>query len=229
MLMVRFPKQHPLIEALVEVFTDHADPEKAAAMTAYMKNHFPFVGLQKPVRAELQKEFLAAAKNESITTVHKIVKELWSLPEREYQYVAMELLVATKRKWNEDSLLVFETLALQRSWWDTVDLITSKLFGGYCRKEHERYKELFLDYASKENIWLNRVAIIHQLTYKAATDMVLFEEIFLRCGHKKEFFIQKAIGWALRQYSSVDPNAVIRFAEKHPLSALARREALRKL
>jgi 3-methyladenine DNA glycosylase AlkD len=220
---------HLLTENLIELFTDHADPEKARAMSAYMKNQFLFIGLPKPVRSKLQKSFLTMARSEPIETIHELAQLLWSLPEREYQYVAMELLMAAKRKWNQESLSLFEKLVLQKSWWDTVDLIASKMIGVFCRKEHGRYKKLFLDYAANDNIWLNRVAIIHQLTYKPATDMTLFEEIFLRCGHKKEFFIQKAIGWALRQYSGIDPKAVIRFTEMHALSSLARREALRKL
>lgn len=220
---------HPITEKLIEVFTDHADPERASAMSAYMKNQFPFIGLPKPVRSELQKSFFTIARSEPIETIHQLAQELWSLPEREYQYVAMELLMAAKRKWNQESLSLFEKLVLQKSWWDTVDLIASKMIGGFCRNEHWRYKKLILGYATSDNIWLNRVAIIHQLTYKSETDMMLFEEIFQRCGHKKEFFVQKAIGWALRQYSGIDPKAVIRFSEKHALSSLARREALRKL
>ena len=220
---------HPLVENLIEIFTDYADTEKAEKMSAYMKHHFSFIGLQKPIRNELQKSFLSEARSESMEIVHQLARQLWSLPEREYQYVAMELLLLKKRSWNNDSLELFEELVLNKSWWDTVDMLSTRMIGGYCFKEHEIHKKRFLKYSDSSNSWLNRVALIHQLHYKNQTDMVLFEKIYLKCEHKKEFFIQKAIGWALRQYSATNPKAVIAFTKRYTLSKLALREALRKL
>jgi 3-methyladenine DNA glycosylase AlkD len=220
---------HPQIFALRLRFEAHASVNKSAAMASYMKDRFPFHGLQKPLRSELQKDFLSEVKLASVEITFELARELWEQPEREYQYVAMEMLMGIKRKWNEESLRLFEELILTKSWWDTVDHLASRMVGGYCLKDHERHAGKMMDYAESDNSWLNRTALIHQLFYREKTDVELFEAVFLKCHHKKEFFIQKAIGWALRQYGATDPGYVLEFTRRHALSPLAKREALRKL
>ena len=220
---------HQLAHELNAAFTSHGNTQKSVAMAAYMKNHFKFFGLQKNERSSLQKNFLLDCKQLEIEAVHTIVRQLWQMPERELQYTAMELLYGAKKKWNHSSLLLFEELVTTKSWWDSVDFIAARMIGGYCSKEHQRFHQLFINYANSENLWLQRTAIIHQLFYKENTDTLLFETIFHCTKNNKDFFIQKAIGWALRQYAKTNPEFVKRFVEAHTITGLAKREALKNI
>lgn len=109
-------KQGKEIALIIELFSQNIDKEKAFWMGAYMKNHFSFLGIQKPVRATLQKAWLAELKKHDINTIHENVKMLWQLPEREYQYLAMELMLVCNKKWNEESVSLFEYMVLNKSW-----------------------------------------------------------------------------------------------------------------
>lgn len=217
------------VEALRSEFEQHADAERAAPMAAYMKHRFPFHGLPKPIRAEIQRPFVVEWKTMEMEWIQRLVERLWQLPEREYQYVAMDLLMAVKRKWKPESLDLFEALIREKSWWDSVDSLASRMVGGVIMRKPVAHRKRIMSYAKSEDLWLNRTALIHQLFYKEKTDTALFEEVFECCGHKTDFFIQKAVGWALRQYSATDPVFVEEFVERHGLKGLARREALRKI
>jgi 3-methyladenine DNA glycosylase AlkD len=218
-----------LVKELVSTFEKHADLSISMEMSKYMKNHFPFLGIKKPLRVELQKPFIANVKLLGSAEIIEAVKLLWNLPEREFQYTAIELLVACKRKWNEAFSQLFIELITEKSWWDTVDIIASKLIGGYYFKEHSHYKHLFIKWSLDENIWLNRVALIHQLSYKNNTDKDLLLQIILNVVHKQNFFIRKGIGWALRQYSYIEPHFVLQQVEILPLSNLSKREAIKAI
>lgn len=198
-------------------------------MSNYMKNHFVFHGIQKPLRSELQRTFIHELKKESMDECHALVEELWSLPEREYQYVAMESLLAVKKKWIPATYQLAEKLIVTKSWWDSVDLLAARVIGHFLLKNPAAYRERILAYSQSENIWLNRTVLISQLFAKDKTDTSLFETAFLNCHHKKDFFIQKAIGWALRQYSSTDPEFVKWFVAANAITGIAGREALRKI
>jgi 3-methyladenine DNA glycosylase AlkD len=218
-----------MVGELRVAFSSHADQGKAFAMSTYMKGHFPFHGLQKPLRSELQQSFLSQAKALPIEKCHLLVQELWAQPEREYHYVAMDLLLAVKKKWNEETFCLAEKLIVTKSWWDTVDLLAARVIGHFSVKYPAEYRERIISYSLSENIWLNRTSLISQLFAKEKTDTSMFESAFLNCHHKKDFFIQKAIGWALRQYAATDPAWVIRFVNEKALKGLAKREAIRKL
>lgn len=217
------------VEWLRGEFLQHADGERAVSMAAYMKNHFPFHGLPKPVRAEIQRPWVKEWKSADIDGIHGLVQRLWEMPEREYQYVAMDILLVARKKWNKQTLEVVETLITEKSWWDTVDMLASRMVGGYCQQDPDKHRRRLVRYAESDNLWLNRTALIHQLFYRDLTDTELFEEIYEHCGHKTFFFIQKAIGWALRQYSATDPDFVMDFVERRGVQGLAKREALRKI
>jgi 3-methyladenine DNA glycosylase AlkD len=218
---------HSEIKILHSVFLVNKNPEKAAAMAAYMKNHFPFFGLQKKERSALQKDFLVRCSNLPQEEVHLLVRELWQLPEREFHYTALEMLYKTRKKWTGTSLELFEFLVLHNSWWDSVDFIASRMIGGYCQKDHQNHHQRLLAYARNEQHWLKRTAIIHQLFYREKTDTRLFEQIFYLTNGEKDFFIQKAIGWALRQYSYTNAEFVKKFVAEKALKGLAQREALK--
>ncbi|WP_088034991.1 DNA alkylation repair protein [Evansella clarkii] len=202
--------------------------EKAAGMSAYMKNHFEFLGIQTPERrkitARLFKEW-EAGKN---PIDWKLVFTLWEQSEREYQYVAIDYLVKSKRYLSAGDLTQIKELITSKSWWDTVDSLASAVVG-YIVKTFPEQAEVMDEWIEDDNMWIKRTAILHQLSYKENTDE---ERLFNYCekhSDDKEFFIAKAIGWALRQYGKTNPESVIKFAEDTPLQNLSKREALKHL
>ena len=159
--------------------------------------------------------------------ITQIIKKLWAKPEREYQYFATELVERYEKKFQEDIIDLFEYMITHKSWWDTVDRISKNLVGSYFIKfpnKRDQYLKLWLD---SNNIWLQRTCILFQLAYKENTDYKLLFDIITELKGIDEFFIQKAIGWALREYSKVDVERVKDFIENHELSPLSKREGLK--
>jgi len=208
-------------------FRSHAAPEKAAPMAAYMRDKFPFLGIKSPERKQLTKEFWA---NHGIPTgdeLLEVVRRLWELPEREFQNVAMSFLDKHGKRAKVEDIDTFEHLIVTKSWWDTVDYLAAHSMGDHLAK----YPELIPVYADRwivsDDYWLRRTAILYQLRYKGRTDVDRMFAYIERCKDESEFFIRKAIGWALREYSKTDEDAVRRFVERTPLSPLSVKEALK--
>lgn len=212
---------------IVEIFRQNADPEYARRMTAYMKGHFSFLGIPKPKRAEISKSFLKEATKEKHVD-WKLVQYLWDLPEREYQYLALEYLLKQQKYLEKSDLAKLEPLILSKSWWDTVDAL-APLVGGICQAYPEVKEEVLADWIIASNIWLKRVSIIFQLKYKNDVDTDFLSKAILSNHLTKEFFINKAIGWALRQYSKFNPDWVKTFISQHSLSPLSIREGSKYL
>jgi 3-methyladenine DNA glycosylase AlkD len=218
-----------VIENLLLTFQKNADAYQAERMKAYMRNLFDFYGLQKDKRAVLASPFLNALVNSSEESIDEVVKFLWKQPQRECQYVAMEYIFKMHKKWTPATLSLFEFMIAEKSWWDTVDFIASSLVG----KLLEKYPELILSSVERwdadKSFWFHRTTMIFQLKYAAKTDQYL---LFAQCEkyvHSKEFFIQKALGWSLRQYSKFNPEAVRKFVQDHHLSTVSLREAKKYL
>jgi 3-methyladenine DNA glycosylase AlkD len=219
-----------LVELIATHYEAHRNPEKAAGMAAYMKNLFPFSGLQMPTRKLINKAvWLTVQPFVSEDWLLQSALLLWEKNEREYQYAALDLLTKYVKSLSPVALPVIEGLIIHKSWWDTVDAIAARIVGSLVF----RFPELLptIDhYSSHENLWLRRTAILHQLSYKQKTDS---ERLFLYCtvnANSKEFFIQKAIGWALREYSKTNSEAVINYirSNSHQLSNLSKREGLKR-
>ncbi len=219
-----------LVEALLEGFISVAHPDKAAGMAAYMKHHFVYIGVPKPERESVQKPFLAQVKAYSTSELHELALLLWERPERELHYAAMDFLKANKKKWNLDSLAVFEQMNGTHSWWDSVDMIAAGLIGPWFLQtgtDPRPYGERWRD---SNQLWFQRVSIIFQLTYKEKTDWKLMQDMIIPLIPHPDFFIRKAIGWALRQYARTEPQRVIDFVNSHQqLSNLSKKEALKHL
>ncbi len=218
------------ITQLQKVYTTNANTEQQQQMEAYMRHLFPFHGIKAPIRKQLLKEVIKEHTTFLQEHVRDVVKVLYQLPQREYQYSAMELLdkFARKKYLEEDSELITK-LITTHSWWDTVDFISKHILGHYLFLFPSQKRTLIDAYSESNNIWLNRAAILFQLGYKDATNE---KELFNQCyKHKdsREFFIQKAIGWALREYGKVQPKAVLSFVKNTPLAPLSEREAIRRL
>ncbi len=210
---------------LQEAFDFHRNPFVAAPMAKYMKDKFEYIGLPQPVRKSLAADFLKAAAKLDTTEILALTKALWKLKEREYQYTALDLLLKTKKKWDPDCLQIFLELVTRKSWWDTVDALATRMIGGYYAGQP--LPDTMVQWVASDNIWQNRTALLFQMHYKENTDTAFLSDAILRLREKNDFFIQKAIGWALRQYHRTNPAWVEAMVENAALRGIAKREALK--
>lgn len=199
------------VEELVKELKAVASPDDAAAMKAYMKNKFEFLGVKTPARRKLAKTFFKQQTDSVIDWV--FINESWDNPYRELQYAALDYLEIRKKLLTPSDLPRLKKLAQTKSWWDTIDFL-DRLVGSIIARFPET-KEIILAWSRDEDIWLRRLAIDHQLLRKEETDTELLEKILVNNLGQTEFFINKAIGWALRDYSKTNPDWVRDFIERH--------------
>ena len=216
---------------LVKTFTAASNHEHALAMQAYMKGKFPFLGVKAPERNVLYKNWKAHyLRDLSTSQKMEIVQRLWELPEREYAYLAIEILTTRKKaEYCIEDLVVLEHLIVTNSWWDTVDLIASNAVGVYFSLFPAQIPLITRRWMASGNIWLQRTCLLFQLKYRHNTDFELLKEFIIEVKEINEFFLQKAIGWSLRQYSKTNKIAVLNFIAEIKLTGLARREASKYL
>lgn len=216
------------LQSLKKLFEQQANPENAGPMSQYMRNQFPFLGIKSPQQKALFKQFVSTYGLPDAVQIEFLVRELWAWPEREYQYVALSFLSRLKKHLTPEVLPLLEHIIITKSWWDTVDAIASHNVGSLLLRYPEIRDEALAPWRISDNIWLRRTALLFQLGYNAeTTDEPLLFEIVLENTESKEFFIQKAIGWALREHSKLRPQAVQAFVAKNNLAPLSRREALK--
>ncbi|MCD4729326.1 MAG: DNA alkylation repair protein [Bacteroidales bacterium] len=220
---------HAYLIPISESFADNANEKIAFQMKKYMKGQFDYFGIKSPERKVLKKEFLDLYGLPEPDQLEDIVRECWQLPQREYQYFIMEILHRLAKKAKGKRIDLYEFLVKNKSWWDTVDFIASNLAGVHFQLYPELIKPHTEKWMDSGNMWLQRTAILFQLKYKKDTDLVLLTEYIQRLQGSKEFFINKAIGWVLREYSKTDPDWVIHFVQHNELAKLSKREALKWL
>jgi len=202
----------------------NANPDKAPAMSAYMRDQFAFLGIPTPMRREICKPYFKAAKSD-VRIDWKFIDRCWKEPRREFQYCAMDYLTQMKALLTPADVPKIKKLITQKSWWDTVDGLD--VIVGSIAARFADVKETLLEWSVDKNFWLRRAAIDHQLLYRDKTDTKLLERIILNNTGQTEFFINKAIGWSLREYSKTNPDWVRDFIGRHKnkLSPLSVREA----
>ncbi|HYD96609.1 MAG TPA: DNA alkylation repair protein [Noviherbaspirillum sp.] len=208
-----------------------ADPEKARQMAAYMKTDMPFHGVQKPdlepVLRAMKERFAPASQAD----YEEGVRALWQLPHREEKYAAIEFAIRHRQYIASPSLPLYEQLIREGAWWDLVDPVATMLAGRLLLLQRAITAAAMERWVRDDHMWLRRAALLAHLKHKTQTDTrQLFAYCVLLAG-EKEFFIRKAIGWALREYAKTDPGAVRAFLQDHRtmLSALSLREASRHL
>ena len=201
------------VEELVKELKAVANPDDAVAMKAYMKNKFEFLGVKTPARRKLAKTFFKQQTDSVIDW--NFINEAWNNPYRELQYASLDYLESRKKLLIPSDLSHLKKLAQTKSWWDTIDFL-DRLVGSIIARFPET-KEIILAWSRDEDIWLRRLAIDHQLLRKEKTDMELLEKILVNNLGRTEFFINKAIGWALRDYSKTNPDWVREFIERHQI------------
>jgi 3-methyladenine DNA glycosylase AlkD len=156
----------------------------------------------------------------------EFVEGCYDQPYREVMYAGIEMMQRMLKYQSKSFIRVLEKCITTHSWWDTVDWL-SKLVGYHFEKYPELQQEYSYKWIGSDNMWLQRAAIIHQLAYKTKTDEKLLFDLIDRKSGVNEFFIRKACGWALREYSKTNPKAVKQFVKTHNLSPLTQKEALR--
>lgn len=207
----------------------NANPVYAQYMKAYMRHKFEYFGIKSPHRRELTKPFLIKTSLPSVSELWPIVQELWEKPEREYQYFAMELCSRYSRSVDKSWIDHYESLIISKSWWDTVDFIAATLVGHYFKIFPDMIESITKRWMKSGNIWLQRTCLIFQLKYKDDVNTELLSSFIKELSLSKEFFITKAIGWSLREYSKRNPSWVLDFVQNNTLQPLSRREALKRI
>jgi 3-methyladenine DNA glycosylase AlkD len=218
------------ILALENAFVANKNPENAFAMAKYMKNNFPFFGIKTEKRRRIFKEIWKENKEEVSANAREIALDLYSKPEREFQYCAIEILIKELQgNYKKEDIQLIEKLISDNSWWDSVDTIAKYILGEYLLEFPLETKNVIERFSRSENMWLNRSAILFQLGYKQKTSADLLFSECLKHSHSKEFFIQKAIGWALREYAKSNPEDVKEFVKTNTLKPLSKKEALKNM
>ncbi len=217
-----------LVDQVRETLRSQRDAERAPAMKAYMRDQFEFLGIASPrLKVLIRGLKLPKLADKELAS---LVTTLWQEPEREYQYVALSVLRRDAKKLDKTFIETAESLIVTKSWWDTVDELAQHLVGVLVQSHTDLVPTMDV-WVENDNMWLARTAILHQNRYKGQTDVTrLFSYCERQAGHP-DFFIRKAIGWALREYAKTDPEAVRDFVKRNDdrLSGLSKREALKNI
>ena len=214
-------------QMLLKELQNLANADDARAMKAYMRGRFEFLGVKTPARRKAAKAFFK--KHGGADIDWRFVRQAWEHPFREMQYAALDYLETRKNLLRPGDLPQLKKLAQTKSWWDTIDFL-DRLAGGIIAGFPET-RPVILQWSRDEDIWLRRLAIDHQLLRKDQTDQHLLEQILVNNLNQTEFFINKAIGWALRDYSKTNPVWVKNFIRQHhgKMAPLSIREASKYL
>ncbi|NLW71978.1 MAG: DNA alkylation repair protein [Chloroflexi bacterium] len=213
----------PVFEQVLGALTAIANPEKALLMKAYMRDQFEFLGVPSQPRKEAVRGSLIRHKLAG-GLCWEFIDSCWADPHRELQYVALDYLDRNKSLLDRSHLGRLKRLATKKSWWDTVDALAHIV--GEIMLNFPELKPIMVAWSTDENLWVRRIAIEHQLSHKLRTDTELLEKILANNFGVREFFINKAIGWALRDYSKANARWVSEFIERYrtQLAPLSLRE-----
>jgi 3-methyladenine DNA glycosylase AlkD len=224
----------PLLTAVRRELKHRADPVKATGMRAYMKSAMPYLGVQTPGLREACRLAFAAHPLDTFDDWRDTVLALWRKARfREERYAA--LLLTGDRRYSDyqtlETLAIYEELIVTGAWWDYVDPIASKRIGALLRRYPARMRKVMRTWSRSTDMWKRRTSILCQLSFKADTDLALLYDCIEPNLADREFFIRKAIGWALRQHAWTDAAEVTRYVNAHRarLSPLSVREALKNV
>jgi 3-methyladenine DNA glycosylase AlkD len=219
---------HSYLRPLVAQFEANRDPGRAEQMKKYMKGQYDFYGIGTPARRAMMSAHIREYGLPDWSHIERISRNFWEMNERECQHILIDLLNRMKKKLSPDDLPLLEYLITTKSWWDTVDGVAGWLTGDLFRRHPELIPPTTSRWMDSGNIWLQRSCLLFQLKYKKDTDFELLTRFIAGLSDHKSFWIRKAIGWSLREYSKTDPLAVRSYVDAHTgLSGLSRREALK--
>ena len=219
---------HPYVKEIRAIFATNKNATVAKGAKAYLLHQFEFYGIKTPIRRKLCKEFYKANPISTHKELIALIKDCFATPQREMHYFAIELLGYHKKLWSKQTIPLMEWMITHHSWWDSVDSTNSHVIGKFFLQFPEYIKPTTSKWNKSSNKWLQRMSILFQLMYKDKTDTQLLAKYIENCAMEEDFFIRKAIGWALRAYAYTDANWVKEFIKTHPhLSNLSKREALK--
>jgi len=217
------------LEQLNNVLQENINPKNAITMEAYMKNIAPFYGIKATNRKLLSVPFLQLHKTLTGNEIINLLKQSFTYQHREMHYFGLELAEKGIKKLNSSHLHDLTELVQQKSWWDTVDFIATRLIGRILATDKSNIENLNTIWTNHANLWVNRTSIIFQLKFKEKTNQHILFSNCIKHANSNQFFIQKAIGWALREYAKTHPLEVKNFVESVKLKPLSKREALKNL
>ena len=219
---------HPYLKEIQKIYSKHADKEIAKGAKAYLLHQFEFYGIKTPLRRQICKEFYKTHPIENHEALSSLVKECFAEPQRELHYFAIELVGYHKKLWTKKTLPLIEWMITHNSWWDSVDSTNTHVISKFLLKYPEYIEQYTGKWNQSTNKWLQRMSILFQLTYKTKTNTLLLTKYIEHTQLHEDFFVRKAIGWALRAYAVTNAKWVIGFVKTHPqLSNLSKREALK--
>jgi 3-methyladenine DNA glycosylase AlkD len=212
------------LQPLVTALQSSANPQRAIWAEKYLKNQFKFLGLDGKSLKSILKEFLKTYKLPDIANLEELSFILWEKEEREFQYCAVIIMQKMSKKFRRDDINWIEKLIISKSWWDSVDGLATWICGQYFKLYPEQIS-ITQDWIDSGNLWLQRSALLFQLKYKQDTNKEILSKYIFQLANHKDFFIRKAIGWILREYSKTNKSWVREFVSQTKLSGLSVREA----
>jgi 3-methyladenine DNA glycosylase AlkD len=219
---------HIYLTKIKKIYASNADATIAKGAKAYLLNQFEFYGIKTPVRRKICKDFYKVNPIKDHNELSRLIKECFDEPQREIHYFAIELLGHHHKIWSKKTIPLIEWMVTHQSWWDSVDSTNSFVISKFFILFPEEIESTTSKWNQSSNKWLQRMSLLFQLTYKKKTNTTLLTKYIEHCELEEDFFIRKAIGWALRAYAYTDAKWVIQFIKTHPqLSNLSKREALK--
>jgi len=219
---------HPYLKEIQKIFLANGDQLIAKEGKAYLLNQFEFYGIKTPLRRQLCKAFYKTHPIKDHTELSKLIKECFNEPQRELHYFAIELLGHHKKIWSIKTIPLIEWMITHQSWWDSVDSTNTHVISKFFLLHPEHIDACTSKWNQSSNKWLIRMSILFQLTYKTKTDTNLLSRYIENSQLHEDFFVRKAIGWALRAYAYTNKKWVIQFVKAHPLlNNLSKKEALK--
>jgi 3-methyladenine DNA glycosylase AlkD len=219
---------HLYLNQIKKIYAANADATIAKGAKAYLLNQFEFYGIKTPLRRKICKEFYKAHPVKDHNELSSLIKACFAEPQREIHYFAIELLGHHHKIWSAKTIPLIEWMVSHQSWWDSVDSTNSFVISKFFIKFPELTELTTSKWNNSSNKWLQRMSLLFQLTYKKKTNTTLLTQYIENCQLEEDFFIRKAIGWALRAYAYTDAKWVVQFVKAHPqLSTLSKREALK--
>jgi len=219
---------HIYLTKIKKIYASNADATIAKGAKAYLLNQFEFYGIKTPLRRKICKDFYKVNPIKDHNELSRLIKECFAEPQRELHYFAIELLGYHHKIWSKKTIPLIEWMVTHQSWWDSVDSLNSFVISKFFVQFPDEIESTTSKWNQSTNKWLQRMSLLFQLTYKKKTNTTLLAKYIEHCELEEDFFIRKAIGWALRAYAYTDAKWVIQFVKTHPqLSNLSKREALK--
>tara|TARA_B100001057_G_scaffold15206_1_gene14413 strand:+ start:3234 stop:3911 length:678 start_codon:yes stop_codon:yes gene_type:complete len=218
-----------LVKSIEKEFISYSNPLIAKKQEKYMRNNFRFFGLTANQRRTIQNPFVKSILDFDEKKFNEFIIALWNKEHRDFQYFSQELVYFNHYNFKCKDINIFEYMIINKSWWDTIDFVSPKILGKYFEIYPKKIEKTIQKWLNSNNIWLQRSCLLFQLKYKNKLNKLLLEKIINSLRNSNEFFINKAIGWILREYGKTNKNWVINFIKETELNKLSVREGLKYL